>query len=336
MQFFFDIGTYVGAIACANNQTPVEAELHITRTRRFSTSSRDVLADIAGRADDLCLADIVVGQVNDLEGVANILVIVDNLANLVDKVDDCLGHPITRSSLAAKNRHTRRQLLALFRGHGFDLQIAVNDTENVQLLTLVLVNTLDLNIKQRGWVDLYTIVLQNVLCESHLVGVLDIAELLAELLVIDKSFELVKQGEILEELVSTQFRSNQFRQLGVGLVEPPPGGDAVGDISELVRSIDLDKVLEDCCLDQIRVQLGYTIDLVRANYSQVRHAHHLGVRLFDDGHASKDIALLGETPLDELQEVIVDFIDDLTGGQKFQSLVVDSSLPGGGAAGGVA
>lgn len=129
----------------------------------------------------------------------------------------------------------------------------MDDTEDVQLLTLVLVNTLNLNIKERCWVDLDAVVLHDVLRESHLVGVLDVAELLAELFVVNKRLELVQQSEVFQELVAAQLRCDKSREFGVSLVKPSPWGDTVGDVGELVRSVDFDEVLEDGSLDQVRM-----------------------------------------------------------------------------------
>jgi hypothetical protein len=62
-----------------------------------------VLTDVAGRADDFCLADIVVLDKNDLEQIANILVVVHDIANLVNEMDDGLCHPVSRRSLATED-----------------------------------------------------------------------------------------------------------------------------------------------------------------------------------------------------------------------------------------
>lgn len=47
-----------------------------------------MLADIAGRHDDLGLGDIVIFEEDDLEEVSDVGIVVDNTAYLVDEVDD--------------------------------------------------------------------------------------------------------------------------------------------------------------------------------------------------------------------------------------------------------
>ena len=64
-----------------------------------------MLADVGGWDDDLGFADVVVFDVDDLEEIANVLVVVDDFANTVDQVDDCLCHPVAWSSFATENRH---------------------------------------------------------------------------------------------------------------------------------------------------------------------------------------------------------------------------------------
>lgn len=68
----------------------------------------------------------------------------------------------------------------------------MDNAENVELLALVLVDTLNLDVEQRSWVDSNAVVLLDVRGELDLVGVLDVAELLAELLVVNKRLQLVQ------------------------------------------------------------------------------------------------------------------------------------------------
>lgn len=145
--------TYVGTVAGSDDQTTVENELHVTCTTGLSTGSRDVLRDVGGRNNDLCLRDIVVRDEDNLESIANIRVVVDNITNLVDQVNDGLGHPVTRSSLSTEDGDAGSELLTLLWRHGLDGEVAVDDTEDVHLLTLVLVHTLDLHVEESGRVD---------------------------------------------------------------------------------------------------------------------------------------------------------------------------------------
>jgi hypothetical protein len=59
------------------------------------------------------------------------------------------------------------------------------------------------------------------------------------------------------------------------------------------------------------MELCNTVDLMRTDDSQIRHANHLGLRFFNDGNTGKNIPILGELALDTLQEIQVDLVDDL-------------------------
>lgn len=94
-------------------------------------------------------------------------------------------------------------------------------------------------------------------------------------------------------------------------MQPTTRCDAVGNVGELVGSEDGDEVLEDSGLDQVGVQLGYTVDLVGTDAGKVCHTDHLGVRFFDDRDSAKHVAVLGEIALHILHELQIDVVDDL-------------------------
>lgn len=196
--------TYVCTVASADDQATVQDELHVTGTTSLSTSGGDVLADVGSRADDLGLADIVVFQKDNLEEISNVRIGVHDLSNLADQVDDGLRHPVAGSSLASENRDTRLELLTLLWRHLLDGKVAVNNTEDVQLLTLVLVYTLDLHIKECFRVDTDSLSILDVLGKADLVCVLDLLEFLAEVGIVDECLNLVQKREILQVLVAAK------------------------------------------------------------------------------------------------------------------------------------
>ena len=125
----------------------------------------------------------------------------------------------------------------------------MNDAEDVQLLSLVLMYALDLDIEECFGIDANARRVHDVLRQADFVGILDLLPLLLEIFIIKEMFKLVQFGQVGEVLIAAQLRRDQFREPGIGLVEPSSGGDAVGHVGELVGSINLDKVFENCCLD---------------------------------------------------------------------------------------
>ena len=63
------------------------------------------------------------------------------------KLDDPLGHLISRRRLAPDDTDPRDDLLAVRRAHLLDQVIAVDDTEHIEQLPLILVDALDLDVE---------------------------------------------------------------------------------------------------------------------------------------------------------------------------------------------
>lgn len=217
----------------------------------LSASGGNVLAQIRGRSDNLSLAHIVVGQEDDLEEVADITVVVHHGSDGVDQMNNLLRHPVAGSSLASEDGDTRDNLLSLLRRQGLQSEVSMNDTKDVELLALVLMDSLDLHVEKRRWVHSNAGGSLDELSKSYLVGVLDLGPLLAEFLILSILLELVESCQVLEETIAATLGRDELREARVGLVEPAARGDTVGHVGELVRAIDLDKVLEDGGLDEV-------------------------------------------------------------------------------------
>ncbi len=70
---------------------------------------------------------------------------------------------LTWCSLSCKDNHTGHGALALVGGHCLEVQVAAAARQDVEELALVLVNALDLDVKQRVGIDLHTQCLADVL-----------------------------------------------------------------------------------------------------------------------------------------------------------------------------
>lgn len=75
-----------------------------------------MFTEIRGRGDDLSLADVVVGQEDNLQEIANVLVVIHHRAHGVDQMNNLLRHPVAGRSLSSEDRDTRDNLLAFLRG----------------------------------------------------------------------------------------------------------------------------------------------------------------------------------------------------------------------------
>jgi len=94
-------------------------------------------------------------------------------------------------------------------------------------------------------------------------------------------------------------------------MKPSPWRDSIGDVCKLVRPIHLDKILEDGGLDQVGMEFGDTINLVRSNHGEVRHADHFRTRFLNDRNPTQEVAILGERSFNVLQELQINVVNDL-------------------------
>lgn len=138
----------VGTVQSTQDKSSVEDKLHVARENALvmlnffffkmlkkapragclCARRRNVLRNVTRGDDNLGKGNIVVCKEDNLEEVADLGVVVDDLANVVDQLDDLFGHEIARRRLAAKDDDARDNLLALLLGHGFDLEVSVHDS----------------------------------------------------------------------------------------------------------------------------------------------------------------------------------------------------------------
>ncbi len=89
------------------------------------------------------------GGLGHLEEVADVRVGVDDGADAVDEAHDLLGGVVGGRGLAAKDGDAGHHLGPLLGGGRLDGVVAVDERQDVEVLALVLVDTLDLHVVQR-------------------------------------------------------------------------------------------------------------------------------------------------------------------------------------------
>lgn len=156
----------------------------------------------------------------------------------------------------------------------------MNDTEDIHGLTLVLVQTLDLDIEHRLGVNFVAKGRLNVVRQALLVALLDGSPLPLEARVVDVLEQALELVEVLEELAfrDAQGLLDEVAKARVALVKPATRSDTVRNVEEplrsdetrrlcrcelhaLARPIELHEVLHDGLLQELTVKLGDTVDL---------------------------------------------------------------------------
>ena len=92
-------------------------------------------------------------------------------------MDDILREVITRRGLGTEDEDTRCHVDLRI---GDDLAVEADDVQQIEMLTLVLMQTLDLHIEQRIRADADAAGVLNDLGECHLMPAFDLMEALAE------------------------------------------------------------------------------------------------------------------------------------------------------------
>jgi len=228
----FDVCT----IESADDETTVHDKLHVACSRSLCSCCADVLGEIRCRDDFFSKRDAVVGDEDDLEQVADDRISIDDIGNSVDETDDELCSLISSSSLTGKDADLGDDSLALFRRHLADCEVTVDDTEDVEELTLVFVDTLDLDIKESLGVDLNLALkdLVDAVTKDALVAELCITESLEEIVRDDSLRDGLEQIQIADPFVCLESLGEDCAEGRIALEEPTTRSDTVGDVDELV------------------------------------------------------------------------------------------------------
>ena len=293
----------VCAVHRADGQSTVHHELHVAGTGCFLAGDGDLLGNLGGRHDNLSQRYLVVLEEYDLQLVAYCRIVVDHLGDGVDQLDGLFRYCVARCGLGAEDKGARNEIHIRI---VLQLVIQADDVQNVQHLALVLVQTLNLYVKDGVHVDFDAVVRLDIIRQTLLVVALDLAQLVEQLLVVRivvQNLQLGRMGAV----AGADLALDQLSQLRVGLTQPAAVCNAVGDVAEL-GGVDLVEVGEYALLEDLGVQRGYAVDGERACDSQMRHADGI---VGNDSQLGDLLEVVREVVPQLLAEALVDFVDDL-------------------------
>ena len=268
---------HVGTVHGAQGDGAVGHELHVAGAGGLLGGQGDLLGDVAGGDELFGPADVVVLHHHHTQPGAHLGIGLNELAQAEDEVDDVLGHDIGGGGLGAENHGD---------GTGgqnavFDVQVLLDDVQGVHLLALVLVEALDLDVKDGLGVHLHVLALLQDLGQLLLVVVLDVQHGAEHLGVPDEGGEVLQLAGVPTPLVADAV-VNEGGQTGVAHLQPAAEGDAVGLVVELI-AVHVGERLELRSLEDLGVQGGHAVGGVGVVDVHVGHVHHVFV--VDNGHA---------------------------------------------------
>ena len=200
-------------------------------------------------------------------------------------MDDVLGHGVGRGGLGAEqHRDGPGRLVA-----ALDLAVFVDDPQGVHLLALVLVQALDLDVKDGVFVHFHPLALAQQGLQLALVVLLDLQQAGKALRVVGKGQQLLQPGGVPGPAVPDPL-GDPVGQGGVAGFQPAAEGDAVGLVVELFR-VQVVEGLQLAGLEDVGVQGGHAVHRVAVVDVHVGHVHP--APLVQDGHPAVAAALAG-------------------------------------------
>ncbi|KNC22834.1 hypothetical protein FF38_08040 [Lucilia cuprina] len=296
----------ISTIQSTNGQGTVQHEFHVTSTGSFSTSSGDLFGQISSGHDFLGQGDAVVFKEDYLEFITNNGIVVDYVTNGTDQFNDLFGNIVTRSSLATDHNGTWGELSG---GILLNAIVQSDDVQAVQQLTFVLVNTLDLDVKHRGRVDLHTIILLQNLSQLQFVFLLNAGNVALEVGVLSPLLQSNQLIQMYGPFVANLF-ADQIRQARVAEQQPTTRSNTVGLVLELV-GLHLVEQTEKIILQDLGVNSGYTVDGMGTNNGQMSHVNAFLTIFFNQRHAAHTIHVTGIEFLNIFHVQEVNVIDNL-------------------------
>ena len=191
---------------------------------------------------------------------------------------------------------------------------AVIQVHNIQCqhqLPFILVQPLNLNIKNRPGIHLDIIMLFNVLSQSFLIFIFDPAEILKRLFIPDIIHQVLQMRQIHDPGIADLI-SDPFGQLRIAMQQETPLGNAVGLVVKLFR-IHRVKVFKRLFFQNLSMQSGHAVDRIAADNGQMRHLN-LAVR--HDRHSSQELTVVAELINYLRAEAAVNFLNDLVNPQQ--------------------
>ena len=177
--------------------------------------------------------------------------------------------------------------------------------------------SLNLYIEDRAGIYFDSVVLQDVLCQTHLVLVFDVHKLLLCLLVVRIDLELMDLRKICDPVV-THMRCHPVCQQRIRMQQETSLCDAVCLVVEFLGH-HLVEIFEFLMLQDLRVQSCHAVDRITGCDREMRH---LNLPVVDDRHLA-DLFLIARIHLlDPCHKSAVDLLNDLiyTGKQSGEKL----------------
>ena len=219
-------------------------------------------------------------------------IIVDLEGNSGDQLDNSLGVMVTWSSFTTDHDNSWDEfVLSLVLWGIEDSEISMNDIKDVHELSLVLMNSLNLDIEHGITGDSVTSSFLDPCGEFGFVLLFDGNEFFLEGFIAGIWFELFKVVEGGDPLINaTKGITDKIGELWVAAMDPSSWGNTVGLILDFTW-VEVIEFLENGSLKKLGVKGSDTVDGVRNDDTEIGHSNLLGPSLFDKTHSTDLLAI---------------------------------------------
>ena len=244
----------------------------------------------------LCIGAVIVLHEDDLHHAVHSRIAVDEIGHAVYIMNNCFCTAVARRSFCTEDECGGRKVLD---AAVLDRQIQIHDAQRIEQLALILMQALDLHVKDKRWVKCNALMLLDHAAQLAFLLKLDGVELLDGHFVNTslQSFQLVEMFQIsCADLAVEQTAEFRVRQ-----AQPAAGRNAVGLVLEAL-GVDGIPVFEQIVLENLRVNLGNAVDTGGHIDRQIRH---MRLPILDDKERCMRVLLLefGIDTLDNLADL---------------------------------
>ena len=187
-----------------------------------------------------------------------------------------------------------------------DLIVQIDHMQDVQQLSLVLMQTFDLYIKDGVRVYFHAVMLQDILGQTFFVAIFNVHEFLQRFLIIRIDLQLADLGKI-RDPVRSDMLGDPFGKQRIAMNQETSLRDAVGLIVELLRH-HLVEVFQLLILQDLSMESCHAVYGEACRDGQMSH---LDLAVIDDGHLLDLLIVARILSLDLQDEPAVDLFDDL-------------------------
>lgn len=210
------------------------------------------------------------------------MVTIDFLGNGGNELDESFSVVICRCGLSSNADNSWNKLvLSLVSWSIKDLEVSMNNIKNVHELSLILMNSLDLDIIHGVDWNFIASLFFNPNGKFLLVLLFDLDELILELLIIgiwDQISQVVKSSDPL--INTSESITDKFGKLWVAAMNPSSWGNTVGLVLELTW-IEGIEFTENGLLKKFRMEGSNTVDGMGADNSKISHSDFLWPSFFN-------------------------------------------------------